>query len=119
MTKYETIPLADVRDSDFIHILVPADIDRATIHFDGGMNFGASVTIKGEYELSGWRPIPELPEGIGAVVMPHNPATAVALAIDEDGRWRVIRSGAVWEREAVEDLLEAGTHYVAFEGVES
>lgn len=118
MSNYETIPLEHTREGDFIHVLVPAHRDGTRVSIESYYHEGPRITITGEFEVSGWRPIPEAPTLPGAVVLPSDADASVAFAIDEDGEWRVIRTGAVCEAAYIEALLNAGTHYVAFEGAE-
>lgn len=60
-----------------------------------------------------------LPTKPGAVLFPTEVSMGTVITLNEDAtRWRS-PSGQTWPLETLRGFLERGTHYVAFEGVES
>lgn len=120
MTDYEIIPIHESRPGDFIVVRIPVG--------SGDGKTGVTVTqfddddpkviITGEHEIYAERPLPEVPYGLGAVLLPYSDRDDYTFVIDEEGTWRCLRNGTVVSEEVIRSFLRNGTHYVASEGIE-
>lgn len=114
-THVITVHPDEARPGDRMTITFTIPDDGTTIQRFEAHPVGPRITLPGVYEVKVERTVPKLPTGSGAIVHPTTGAFGSLYVLDF-GPWRTGDGNPVAHAE-VAAALEAGTHYVAFEGV--